>query len=118
MLEHVVRSQDSEPGLRGRAQWLIGETHYLQQDFAGGLSGSRFAAAVDAVDPDIDIQIQQAKRAQTIWIPTEGMRPVFRLPGIRADPFICWTGRDADIVKVKHRDDEFSFQVVDRTVDQ
>jgi TolA-binding protein len=44
----VVRSQDSEAGLRGRAQWLIGETHFLQQDFAGAIEAYR---RVEGIDP-------------------------------------------------------------------
>ena len=48
MLEKVVRMNETEASLRGRAQWLIGETHYLQQDFADAIEAYR---RVEGIDP-------------------------------------------------------------------
>ena len=47
-LESVVRESDTNRGIRGRAQWLIGETHYLQQDFAMAIEAYR---RVEGIDP-------------------------------------------------------------------
>lgn len=47
-LESVVRESDTDAGIRGRAQWLIGETHYLQQEFALAIEAYR---RVEGIDP-------------------------------------------------------------------
>ncbi|MDG2223877.1 MAG: tetratricopeptide repeat protein [Rubripirellula sp.] len=47
-LESVVRESDTDRGIRGRGQWLIGETHYLQQDFALAIEAYR---RVEGIDP-------------------------------------------------------------------
>lgn len=49
LLEQVVRVNEAEAGLRGRAQWLIGETHYLQHDFADAIEAYR---RVEGIDPE------------------------------------------------------------------
>jgi TolA-binding protein len=48
LLENVVRAGETEAGLRGRAQWMIGETYYLQQDFADAIDAYR---RVEGIDP-------------------------------------------------------------------
>ena len=48
LLEKVVRMNETEASLRGRAQWLIGETHYLQRDFADAIEAYR---RVEGIDP-------------------------------------------------------------------
>lgn len=48
LLEQVVRSSETDRGLRGRAQWLIGETYYLQQRFADAIEAYR---RVEGIDP-------------------------------------------------------------------
>jgi TolA-binding protein len=48
LLEKVVRMNETEASLRGRAQWLIGETHYLQHDFADAIEAYR---RVEGIDP-------------------------------------------------------------------
>ncbi|MCH5372408.1 MAG: tetratricopeptide repeat protein, partial [Planctomycetes bacterium] len=48
LLEQVVRMNEAESALRGRAQWLIGETHYLQHDFADAVEAYR---RVEGIDP-------------------------------------------------------------------
>jgi len=48
LLENVVRSSETEAELRGRAQWLIGETYFLQQAFAEAIEAYR---RVEGIDP-------------------------------------------------------------------
>lgn len=50
-LESVVRGADVGAALRGRAQWLIGETHFLQAQFADAIDAYR---SVEAIDPGGD----------------------------------------------------------------
>lgn len=47
-LESVVRAADIDAALRGRAQWLIGETHYLQAQFPEAIEAYR---NVEGIDP-------------------------------------------------------------------
>ncbi len=46
-LESIVRDAYAPPALRGRAQWLIGETHYLQQRFPDAIEAYRRVEGVD-----------------------------------------------------------------------
>lgn len=48
LLEKVVRSNEGDASLRGRAQWLIGETHYLQHEFISAIESYR---RVEGIDP-------------------------------------------------------------------
>ncbi len=48
LLENVIRSSETEASLRGRAQWLIGETYYLQREFAQAIEAYR---RVEGIDP-------------------------------------------------------------------
>lgn len=50
-LESVVRAADVDAALRGRAQWLIGETHFLQAQFPQAIDAYR---SVEAIDPGGD----------------------------------------------------------------
>ncbi|KAA1258909.1 tol-pal system protein YbgF [Rubripirellula obstinata] len=49
LLENVVRGVEIDTELRGRAQWLIGETRYLQNQFADAIDAYR---SVEGVAPD------------------------------------------------------------------
>ena len=49
LLENVVRGVEIDTELRGRAQWLIGETHYLQHHFAEAIDAYR---SVEGVAPE------------------------------------------------------------------
>lgn len=49
LLENVVRGIEIDGELRGRAQWLIGETRYLQQQFAEAIDAYR---SVEGVAPE------------------------------------------------------------------
>ena len=48
MLETVVRARETDASLRGRAQFLSGETYYLQQKFADAIEAYR---RVEGIDP-------------------------------------------------------------------
>ncbi|MGB7328340.1 MAG: tetratricopeptide repeat protein, partial [Rubripirellula sp.] len=48
LLESVVRAVEVDATLRGRAQWLIGETHYLQAQFTEAIEAYR---RVEGIDP-------------------------------------------------------------------
>ncbi|MGB7347609.1 MAG: tetratricopeptide repeat protein, partial [Pirellulaceae bacterium] len=48
-LEQVVRSEGAIAALRGRAQWTIGETYYLQEKFADAIEAYR---KVEGIDPN------------------------------------------------------------------
>lgn len=50
-LESVVRGADVGAAIRGRAQWLIGETHFLQAQFPEAIDAYR---SVEAIDPGGD----------------------------------------------------------------
>jgi TolA-binding protein len=47
LLEQVVRSTDAAGGLRGRAQWLIGETWYMQRKFTKAIDSYRKVEQID-----------------------------------------------------------------------
>ena len=49
ILHDVIRSDGAITSLRGRAQWMIGETHYLQEKFADAIEAYR---KVEGIDPD------------------------------------------------------------------
>ncbi|WP_146395200.1 tetratricopeptide repeat protein [Planctomycetes bacterium CA13] len=46
-LESVVRSSQTDAALRGRAQWMIGETFYLQERFSEAIEAYRSVAGMD-----------------------------------------------------------------------
>ena len=50
LLENVVRGSETPPALRGRAQWLIGESYFLQEDFAKAIEAYRVVEGIDSSD--------------------------------------------------------------------
>jgi outer membrane protein assembly factor BamD (BamD/ComL family) len=48
LFEQVVRSPRVSPTLRGRAQWMIGETHFMQRQFTQAIDAYR---QVEGLDP-------------------------------------------------------------------
>ncbi len=63
LLEQVVRLNDTEASLRGRAQWLIGETHYLQQDFADAIEAYRRVEGIDPGGMWVSVSLIQAGKS-------------------------------------------------------
>ncbi|MFK8110665.1 MAG: tol-pal system YbgF family protein [Rubripirellula sp.] len=63
LLESVVRSSETEAGLRGRAQWLIGETHYLQQDFSAAIESYRLVEGIDGGGMWVSAALLQAGKS-------------------------------------------------------
>ena len=47
-LERVVRSGESDPSVRARAQWLIGETYFLQRNFTQAVEAYRRVEGIDS----------------------------------------------------------------------
>lgn len=50
LLERVVRSSETEADLRGRAQWMIGETFFMQQKFADAIAAYRQVEPISRSD--------------------------------------------------------------------
>lgn len=49
-LAKVVRSGEAPSGLRGRAQWMIGETFYMQKQFEQAIDAYRRVEGIDETD--------------------------------------------------------------------
>jgi tetratricopeptide (TPR) repeat protein len=63
LFEQVVRSPLTTAELRGRAQWMIGETYYLQQDFAGAIEAYRQVEGLDPGGPFVAASLVQAGKS-------------------------------------------------------
>jgi TolA-binding protein len=63
LLENVVRSNETDASLRGRAQWLIGETHYLQQAFTDAIEAYRRVEGIDPGGQWISASLVQAGKS-------------------------------------------------------
>lgn len=63
LLESVIRSSETEASLRGRAQWLIGETHYLQREFAKSIEAYRLVEGIDPGGSWVSASLVQAGKA-------------------------------------------------------
>lgn len=50
LLEQVVRSSGAEADLRGRAQWLIGETYFMQEKYPEAIAAYRQVEAIGNSD--------------------------------------------------------------------
>ncbi|OYP32340.1 tetratricopeptide repeat protein [Rhodopirellula sp. MGV] len=62
-LESVVRAPDSPPNLRARAQWMIGETHLLQENFTEAIDAYRMVEGLDPGGPYHAAALVQAGKA-------------------------------------------------------
>jgi tetratricopeptide (TPR) repeat protein len=49
-LESIVRTADTDASIRCRAQWLIGETYYLQQQYAAAIDAYRRVEGIAGAD--------------------------------------------------------------------
>lgn len=63
LLENIIRSSETEAGLRGRAQWLIGETHYLQHHFSEAIESYRRVEGIDPGGQWVSPSLLQAGKA-------------------------------------------------------
>lgn len=50
LLEQIVRSSGAESNLRGRAQWMIGETFFMQEKFSEAIAAYRQVEAIGDCD--------------------------------------------------------------------
>lgn len=62
-LTEIVRSPDPSPTLRPRAQWLIGETYFLQQRYAEAIDAYRRVDSVDTAGQWAPAALLQAGKA-------------------------------------------------------
>ena len=63
LLEGIVRNAHSPASLRGRAQWLIGETLYLQQLFPEAIEAYRLVEGVDESGSFVAAALVQAGKS-------------------------------------------------------
>ncbi|MCP4300139.1 MAG: hypothetical protein GY783_06125, partial [Gammaproteobacteria bacterium] len=63
ILEQVVRSADTAAQLRGRAQWLIGETWYMQRRHKDAIEAYRKVEAMDTTGTWIAASYLQAGKS-------------------------------------------------------
>ena len=50
LLEQIVRSSGADTNLRGRAQWMIGETYFMQEKFSDAIAAYRQVEAIGDCD--------------------------------------------------------------------
>lgn len=63
ILEPLARNRQMETNLRGRAQWLIGETFYLQQQYSNAILAYREVEVIDATGPWVAASLIQAGKS-------------------------------------------------------
>ncbi len=63
LFESVVRAPSSTNSLRGRSQWMIGECHFMQQQFALAIDAYRLVEGLDSESPFIVASLVQAGKA-------------------------------------------------------
>ncbi|QDV63610.1 hypothetical protein Mal65_27550 [Crateriforma conspicua] len=63
LLESVVRNPHAITTLRGRAQWLIGETYFLQQDYTAAIDAYRLVEGIDPESPWVAASLVQAGKS-------------------------------------------------------
>ncbi len=63
LLESVVRTGEIDATLRGRAQWLIGETHYLQAQFGEAIEAYRRVEGIDGGGVWVSASLVQAGKS-------------------------------------------------------
>jgi len=63
LLEQVIRSTETAGGLRGRAQWLIGETWYMQHRYREAIDAYRKVEQLDPRGPWVAASFLQAGKS-------------------------------------------------------
>ena len=62
ILEKVIGSGQSVATLRGRAQWMIGETYFLQQKFADAIEAYRRVEGIDPAGPWVEVALAASRQ--------------------------------------------------------
>ncbi len=89
-LESVVRSSQVDASLRGRAQWMIGETYYLQQKYVEAIEAYRGVAGIDPEGTWVIASLVQAGKS-------------FEQLGRTRDAAVCYS-----TLVSRHGDSEFA----------
>ncbi|WP_345320431.1 tetratricopeptide repeat protein [Novipirellula rosea] len=89
-LESVVRSSQVDASLRGRAQWMIGETYYLQQKYVEAIEAYRGVAGIDPEGTWVVASLVQAGKS-------------FEQLGRTRDAAVCYS-----TLVSRHGDSEFA----------
>jgi tetratricopeptide (TPR) repeat protein len=63
LLEQVVRAPGAETDLRGRAQWMIGETFFMQEKFSEAIAAYRQVEAISGSDEWTAASLVQAGKS-------------------------------------------------------
>ena len=63
LLEQIIRTQGTETALRGRSQWLIGETFFLQRQYANAIEAYRKVEGIDPTGPWVAASMIQAGKS-------------------------------------------------------
>ncbi len=63
ILERVIQASQSVASLRGRAQWMIGETFFLQQKFSDAIEAYRRVEGIDPAGPWVEVALVQAGKS-------------------------------------------------------
>ena len=63
LLENVVRNPGSSPQLSGRAQWMIGETHFMQRQFRQAIDAYRKVEGLDPGGAFVSASLVQAGKS-------------------------------------------------------
>lgn len=63
LFESVVRSPAATPALRARAQWMIGETYFMQHQYDLAIDGYRKVEGLDAGGPFVAASLVQAGKS-------------------------------------------------------
>ncbi|WP_231617838.1 tetratricopeptide repeat protein [Novipirellula aureliae] len=89
-LEAVVRSSTVDASLRGRAQWMIGETFYLQERFTDAIEAYRSVAGMDPDGVWVAAALVQAGKC-------------FEQLGRTRDAAVCYS-----TLMARHRDSQYA----------
>ena len=78
LLSEIAKNELIEKDLRGRAQWLTGETYFLQQQYSNAILAYREVEVIDAAGPWVAASLIQAGKS-------------FEQLGHKREALICYT---------------------------
>ena len=78
LLREIAKNELIEKDLRGRAQWLTGETYFLQQQYSNAILAYREVEVIDAAGPWVAASLIQAGKS-------------FEQLGHKREALICYT---------------------------